>query len=62
MGAASFKSLYQKRPAQEHATAHRCVAGRSRYSTKTLYVSDQFPYGQQTGNDQAHYGKHLKLC
>jgi hypothetical protein len=35
MGAASFKSLYQKRPIREHAAAQRCVAGRSRYSTKT---------------------------
>jgi len=34
MGAASFKSLYQKRPTQVRATANSC-AGRSRYSTKT---------------------------
>jgi hypothetical protein len=34
MGAASFKSLYQKRPVWHHATAQGCVAGRSRYSTK----------------------------
>ena len=42
MRAASFKSLYPKRPAQEHAPAHCCVAGRSRYSTKTSrYRSSQ---------------------
>jgi hypothetical protein len=35
MGAASFKSLYQKRPIREHAATQGCVAGRSRYSTKT---------------------------
>jgi len=35
MWAASFKSLYQKRPVWEHAAAQGCVAGRSRYSTKT---------------------------
>jgi hypothetical protein len=39
--AASFKSLYQKRPIWEHAAAQGCVAGRSRYSTKTcLEVMD----------------------
>jgi hypothetical protein len=36
MRAASFKSLYQKRPVWLRAAAQRCVAGRSRYSTKTF--------------------------
>ena len=35
MRAASFKSLYQKRPVWQHAAAQGCVAGHSRYSTKT---------------------------
>src|ERR1039458_2764254 len=34
LGAASFKSLYPKRPAKDHATAD-CSVGRFRYSTKT---------------------------
>jgi len=34
MRAASFKSLYQKRPSGYRA-AHSYVTGRSRYSTKT---------------------------
>jgi hypothetical protein len=42
MGAASFKSLYQKRPIREHAAAQRCVAGRSRYSTKTCRYKSEF--------------------
>ena len=37
MRAASFKSLYQKRPVWQHAPAEGCVAGRSRYSTKTCH-------------------------
>ena len=41
MWAASFKSLYPKRPAKEHAPEHRCIAGRSRYSTKTY--RDKWP-------------------
>ena len=36
MRAASFKSLYQKRPAEDTRRALGCVSGRSRYSTKTL--------------------------
>jgi hypothetical protein len=35
MRAASFKSLYQKRPAEDTRRALGCVSGRSRYSTKT---------------------------
>jgi len=35
MGAASFKSLYQKRPVRAYANS-RSLAGRSRYSTKTF--------------------------
>jgi len=37
MRAASFKSLYPKRPLRVNTTAYRC-AGRSRYSTKTLPI------------------------
>ena len=36
MRAASFKSLYQKRPAEDTRRALGCVSGRSRYSTKTF--------------------------
>jgi hypothetical protein len=35
MGAASFKSLYQKRPIREYPIACASNRGRFRYSTKT---------------------------
>jgi len=40
--AASFKSLYLERPQEDRAATHRCVAGRSRYSTKTYEDHPEF--------------------
>jgi hypothetical protein len=45
--AASFKSLYQKRPVWEYAVAQGCVVGRSRYSTKT-YENISAPPDRET--------------
>jgi hypothetical protein len=49
MRAASFKSLYQKRPVWLRAAAQRFVEGRSRYSTKTC--EDLSDFGESLGED-----------
>jgi hypothetical protein len=68
MGAASFKSLYQKRPVWQHADAQGCVAGRSRYSTKTsrylrmaLGTSRLFPGFCSRGSRESHSVMHWRL-
>src|SRR5271155_2499547 len=58
MGAASFKSLYQKRPSRPCSCA-LLRAGRSRYSTKTLQDPSNIA-GLGTGQNLRHAGNQLE--